>query len=186
MANKALPEQSVLLQLLRYEPETGKLFWRERGVEWFSAKTQNRSSSLCRLWNERYADKEAFTCMSYGYRTGSVLASNYKAQRIIWKMETGVDPDHIDHVNGTRSDNRLLNLRDVTITENAKNRKIPTNNKTGVIGVYRWAHGRNVYWVATSPEKTDTTYFHCVGQAIAARRAAEIKHGFHPNHGRAA
>jgi hypothetical protein len=185
MAQKALPEQSVLLQLLRYEPETGKLFWRDRGVEWFPAATQNRSSSLCRLWNERYAGKEAFTCVSDGYRTGAILSSNYKAQRIIWKMRTGAEPCQIDHVNGTRSDNRLENLRNVTMSENAKNRRIPANNRTGLIGVYRWSNGRNVYWVVTSPEKSSGNYFHCVGQAIAARKAVEAKLGFHPNHGRA-
>jgi len=30
MAAKALPSPEVLRQLLRYEPDTGKLFWRER------------------------------------------------------------------------------------------------------------------------------------------------------------
>lgn len=184
MANKALPEQSVLLQLLRYEPETGKLFWRERGVEWFPAKTPNRAASLCKLWNDRYAGAEAFTCLSDGYQTGSVLAYNYKAHRIIWKMETGCDPNQIDHVSGVRTDNRLANLRDVDHAENAKNRCRPTNNKSGMIGVYRWEQRGLVYWAVSTPQKKSDTYFHCWAQAIAARRAAETEHNFHPNHGR--
>lgn len=36
MATKPLPTPTELRQLLRYEPETGKLLWRERGPQWFS------------------------------------------------------------------------------------------------------------------------------------------------------
>ena len=35
MAVKALPSPEVLRQLLRYEPETGKLFWKERSALFF-------------------------------------------------------------------------------------------------------------------------------------------------------
>lgn len=90
-----------------------------------------------------------------------------------------------DHENGARSDNRLTNLQDVDIGGNARNRRRPSNNRSGVMGVFRWAHNGSVYWVATSPSKKSGVYFHCFGQAIKARKAAEKQHGFHPNHGRA-
>lgn len=186
MAAKALPSQEVLRQLLDYNPATGVLTWREREVGMFPAKTPARSAALCRLWNARYSGQEALTCLSDGYRTGAISGTNYKAHRVIWKMESGRDPDHIDHINGDRTDNRLANLRDVTLTDNARNRKVSTANKSGIMGVYRWAHNGHVYWVATYPEKKSGVYFHCLGQAILARKEAERRLGFHENHGRAA
>ncbi len=184
MATKPLPSQEVLRQLLDYNPDTGALTWRERGPEWFTAKSPARRASLCRLWNQRYAGTPAFTCISEGYMTGSVNKANYKAHRVAWKLTHGTDPDQIDHINGVRTDNRLENLRDVTLAENTRNRRRPTNNKSGMIGVHRWAHDGIVYWVATSPRKAQSTYHHCIGQAIKARRVAEIECGFHENHGR--
>lgn len=45
----------------------------------------------------------------------------FPAHRIIWKMETGEDPDTIDHINGKRADNRMENMRNVTHKENLQN-----------------------------------------------------------------
>lgn len=186
MAAKPIPPQSELLQLLRYEPDTGKLFWRERTVDMFPAKTPRRSQCLCALWNSRYAGQEAFTCISDGYKTGSIFGQNYKAHRVIWKMVHNEEPPEIDHEFGVRSDNRLAMLKGVTQAENAKNRRLPANNTTGVVGVHKWNHnGTNEYWVATvGPHKQG--YFHSFDEAVAARQTAERENGFHPNHGRAA
>jgi hypothetical protein len=187
MANKALPEQSVLLQLLRYEPETGKLFWRERGVEWFEGSAARSASHIGNLWNVRYAGREAFTAVNgNGYFSGHILGSSAVAHRIIWKLVHGYDPDQIDHINGSRIDNRVPNLREVSAAENTQNQKRRDDNTTGMTGIYRYAHERkHMMWLVRIGSK-HIGYFDCIGQAIAARRAAEIKHGFHPNHGRAA
>lgn len=183
MASKALPAQDVLLQLLRYDPDTGKLFWHERGAEWFVAKSPARAAALCRLWNERYAETEAFSHVSDGYKVGAVFGANYKAHRIIWKMQTGEDADQIDHINGDRVDNRWINLRNVSSSENSRNKRFKYAGL--VVGVHRWAHNGSVYWVSKVPSQK-ATYHKCFGKAVVARRAAEKAHGFHENHGRAA
>lgn len=185
MAVKALPARDVLHQLLSYDPETGKLFWKERPVEMFPAKTEARSRCLCALWNSRYANAEAFTFVDDGYRNGCIAGSRYRAHRVVWKMMTGDDPDQIDHINGDREDNRFCNLRDVSLAENSRNRRIPKNNKSGVIGVYHWQQDGIEYWVATVGRKR-ALYFKEFDEAVAARKAAEIEYGFHENHGRAA
>lgn len=178
MAAKPLPPQSVLLQLLRYEPETGELFWKERGPEWID------DLRIRNTWNARYAGKPALNSInSDGYRIGSICGSNYKAQRVIWKMVTGDDPDQIDHENRVRTDNRFKNLRDVSLGENNKNRSLPANNKSGVIGVYLWDHNGFQYWAANLGGKKNG-YFKTFDEAVCARRAAEVQHGFHPTHGR--
>lgn len=187
MAAKALPEQSVLLQLLRYEPETGKLFWRERGVEWFEDSVSRSAAHIMALWNARYAHKEAFTSETQdGYRSGHLLGEGARAHRVIWKMQTGDDPDQVDHVDGVRHNNRWPNLRDVPWGDNAKNHKKRHDNTSGIVGIYRYSHERkNMKWLVRAGPK-HIGYFDCIGQAIKARRAAELEHNFHPNHGRTA
>jgi hypothetical protein len=58
------------------------------------------------------------------------------AHRIAWLLYYGKWPkDQIDHINGDKSDNRIVNLREATNSQNGKNLKLSINNKTGVTGV---------------------------------------------------
>lgn len=181
MAAKDLPDPELLRKLLRYEPETGKLFWRERPREMFSDERCGKT------WNTRYAGKESFTANSSdGYRSGSVLSKPYLAHRIIWAIvHDEWPPEQIDHINGNRMDNRIENLRAVSHAENAKNQRPTRNNAAGVMGV-QWAK-REKAWRAriwTDGANKHLGYFGCIGAAAMARCIAERKHGFHPNHGR--
>lgn len=116
---KVTPE--ILRQLLRYEPETGKLFWLERGPKWFSDKPVGQQHNA-NAWNAKYAGKEAFTSVGFnGYRQGSVFRQGMNLHRVAWAIHHGEWPDHIDHINRDRLDNRICNLRSVTKAENAKN-----------------------------------------------------------------
>lgn len=95
----------------------------------------------------------------------------------------GVDPDDIDHINGDPSDNRLENLRNVSHEVNGRNLARRKNNTSGVTGVSR--HGSK--WVARICPSRRTIYigiFDSFDDAVAARRAAEVKYGYHPNRGR--
>jgi hypothetical protein len=75
---KALPSPEVLRQLLRYEPETGKLFWLPRSEHWFRATSGRSAIHACANWNARYAEREAFTSVDQnGYRVGTVLNVHY-------------------------------------------------------------------------------------------------------------
>lgn len=189
MANKTLPEQPVLLQLLRYEPETGKLFWRERGIEWFDDSATRPAAHICSLWNVRYSGSPAIGCTSGGgarggYCEGTILGHRFKAHRVIWKLMTGQEPEQVDHINGIRADNRWANLRDVVWDENAKNHKRRADNTTGITGIYRYTHERkHMKWLVKIGGR-HVGFFDCWAQAIKARRAAEQEHNFHPNHGR--
>jgi len=53
--------------------------------------------------------------------------------RLIMKASPG---DIVDHINRDTFDNRRINLRLVSLSENVRNSKIPTNNKSGTKGVY--------------------------------------------------
>ncbi len=148
MTKKPLPSPETLRQLLRYEPETGKLFWKERGPEWFDDCDMDASWAM-RAWNARNADKEAFTSDSgTGYRVGSIRGRIYKAHRVIWAMNYGAWPiDDLDHINLKKSDNRIENLRDANASENASNRSLDAKNTSGFKGV-SW-HKQRLKWYAT-------------------------------------
>ena len=107
--------------------------------------------------------------------------------RVVWEEANGPIPDgmEVDHINGDTKDNRLENLRIVTHSDNLKNTKIRTDNKTGVVGV-RWDKWRSKWAVQiTSQGKMKplgryTDFF----EAVCARMSANNRYGFHPNHGR--
>jgi len=101
-------------------------------------------------------------------------------------MATGAwPPDQIDHVNGVRTDNRIENLRSVTHAENGRNQAIPRNNTSGVMGVARRTRGKKWHaQIKVGGKQIHLGSFDDKDEAIAARAAADIEHGFHENHGR--
>lgn len=180
---KELPDQSFLLSLLSYDPSTGVLTWKRRDEDF--AKFAGWSGSTLTIWNTKFAGKTAKRSLRNGYIGITILGQRYFAHRIIWKMVTGLDPDHIDHFNGQTSDNRFENLSDVSALENQRNRKLNSNNRTGQCGVH-WCR-TNKKWTArirVSGESRMLGRFSDFSEAVHARKRAERETGFSPNHGR--
>ena len=96
-------EKDLLNSLFRYQD--GALFWRKSG-------------------SGRNTDKEAGYIERDGYRRIMLNRKHIPSHRIIYSMFHGdiADSLHIDHINGKRSDNRIENIRVVTIQENHFNR----------------------------------------------------------------
>lgn len=122
---KQLPPQNALNRLLRYDGGTGALFWMPRSPEIMETNDPRGKEWAARAWNAVNAGKEALNCVNRGYRHGKINGVHYLAHRVIWKMVYGADPDTIDHINGKRSDNRIVNLRDCTNAENCRNYEKP-------------------------------------------------------------
>ena len=150
MAGKPLPSPEVLRQLLRYEPDTGKLFWRERGPERFLPARNGSPLEQAARWNKRFSGKEAFTSTdSLGYRQSAMMIGGdrfqLRAHRVIWAMLTGAWPnDMVDHTNGDKQDNRARNLRAASASQNQSNRR-PKGGSSKYIGV---SAGKNGMWMA--------------------------------------
>ncbi|ARC38619.1 HNH endonuclease [Paracoccus yeei] len=144
------------------------------------------SEAVASAWNVQFAGKPALIInRSDGYLSGSIFDKRFLAHRVVWAMKYGEWPkDQIDHINGNRSDNRISNLRDVPNIENGKNLGLPSNNTSGVRGVYFSTLRKK--WVVQigSHEKRKTIgSFHDFEDAVAARRKAEKQFGYHSNHG---
>lgn len=93
-----------ILLTVKYDPETGNFTriaaGRGRGVV---------GESMTRLH-------------SMGYLSVSVLGKKFLAHRLAWFYMTGKWPDsEIDHINRCRTDNRWVNLRGATPSENKQN-----------------------------------------------------------------
>lgn len=59
---------------------------------------------------------------SRGYVDIRIDAKKYKAHRLAWLYVHGRWPEKlIDHINGVKTDNRLINLREASAAENAMN-----------------------------------------------------------------
>lgn len=182
MAKKALPSPELLRQLLGYDPETGRLWWKPRPVEMFSSMGSWRS------WHSRCMGIEAFTAVrDSGYLVGNVFGQNLRAHRVIWAMVHGSWPEmDIDHINGDRRDNRLCNLRSVTRSENLKNLSMRTDNTSGFMGVMMVRKtGKWRAFIEVGGSSKSLGEYASIADAIEARKSAEMRYGFHQNHGKA-
>lgn len=120
---KPLPSQEELHKLLRYEPSTGALYWRERSP----------TTKANRIFNKTFVGRPAgYLQKRYGYIIVEIFVVHYKAHRVIWKMMTGTDPrEWIDHIDQDRSNNRWENLREATQAQNQYNAKRSPRNTSG-------------------------------------------------------
>lgn len=155
--------------LLTYNEYTGEIRWKNKPCK-------NRP---------QYVGKVAGTINNVnGYMQIKIDGELYLAHRVAWLLNNKEMPnDQIDHLNHCRLDNRVENLRVVDYAENARNQTTPSNCTSGCIGVTQrgdsWkvsitVNGKRI-GLGTHKDKAD---------AIAARKSAERKYGFHKNHGK--
>jgi hypothetical protein len=115
--NNAVSREEVLA-LLCYDPVTGLFTHRVKGHRRAVGQVTGRLDTK-------------------GYVRIRLLGYEFKAHRLAWLITYGCWPNaEIDHINGCPSDNRIMNLRDVSVAENGWNRKkAMRNNKSGLLGV---------------------------------------------------
>lgn len=142
MAKTDLPTPEVLRQLLRYDPNTGKLFWLPRPISMFPNVRSGK------IWNTKNAHKEAFKVEDpRGYRRGQVLDQKVWAHRVAFALHHGYWADgDVDHINGDKGDNRAENLRDTTRSQNLQNQAARKGSTSIFLGV-SWSKSSRA-WVA--------------------------------------
>jgi len=165
---KRLPPIEELRRLFDYDPETGVV---TRKV------TVGRRAKK----GDVVGNKDAL-----GYLHVEFNGKKLKLHRVCYALYHGRDPYPMqcDHINHDRADNRICNLRLVTHQENARNQKKRKTNTSGHCGVHFKKERQK--WqarICTNKKERHLGYFTNKAEAIAARKAAEIKYGFHENHG---
>lgn len=122
---KTLPPLERVRELLQYDPITGIFKWRvDRGG--------------CK------AGDVAGTKGTSDYVNIYIEGRGYRAHILAWGLMTGEWPDYeIDHANRDKLDNRWLNLREATRSENNANTRRPRHNKSGLKGVSRYRAGES-------------------------------------------
>ncbi len=183
--HKDLPPPELLRKVLRHEPETGKLFWMPRTPDMFNTGKRDVEKS-CKIWNSCWSGAEALKSPAHGYFIGSIFGKIKYAHRVIWAIHYGSWPSgQIDHINGDGMDNLLVNLRDVSMQDNNRNKRINVNNTSGHLGVV-WNKSGAVWHsrIKVLGKFVHLGSFHRKEDAIDARKSAEAEYGFHKNHGR--
>lgn len=143
---------------------------------------------MANVWNAQFADKPAFARVDHstGYHRSTIFNLNVYAHRVAWAMHHGEWPSGcIDHINGVRTDNRIENMRDVERIQNHMNMTRSRRNKSGVTGVFWYSRAKVWHaYISDNGKRVHLGSFSDKSDAIAARKAAEVKYGYHPNHGR--
>lgn len=109
-----------------------------------------------------------------------------KMHRFIWEHANGPIPKgyEVDHINGVRSDNRIVNLRLVTHKQNMENRhRARTDNISGEKGVqWKERDGKFQAIIGHQGKKISLGYFLTVDEArIAYVEAAKKFHTHNPS-----
>jgi hypothetical protein len=154
-------------EVLDYDPETGLLKWNE------CAHHTVRGKIAGSVNKDGYVDLRCKGKRMYGHRVAWLLTHKE------WPKK------HIDHINGIKTDNRIVNLRVVTNQQNRKNMKRHKGNSSGVTGVY-WSNRAKKWqaYICVNYKQIYLGVFKYLVDAETARKEAEIEYGFHKNHGR--
>lgn len=170
-----------IAEVIRMDAASGLLFWKDRPRAMFRRECDYRN------WNANKADSEAMISLDHeGYKSGEILGQRHLAHRVVWALAHGSWPEKtIDHIDGDKTNNRIGNLRDVTNEVNNRNKRKRSGNPASVMGVCQRGESRWIAYIYAG-RRIHLGSFSDFTDAVAARKSAEIRHGYHINHGQPA
>lgn len=182
MANR-MPTHEEALRLFAYDADRGVLIWRERPVADFRAGKYS-AHRIAAAWNKKNAGTLAGTLQPTGHRYIQVGGKKRIAHGLIWLYVHGEWPSGpIDHEFGVHAGDHVEKLRIASQSENMKNQKLHSVNTSGFNGV-NWQKNRWRSRIKADGKCIHLGFFKDKADAIKARIEANVKYGFHENHGR--
>jgi hypothetical protein len=158
-------DAALLHDFFRADFENGIIYWKPRPPESLHLKT----------WNTRFAGKPVTRENSQGVIQVAITINGVKymsvAHRVLWAMKNGAWPGrdvHIDHIQRVASLNKIRGLRVATPTQNAQNKGVYKNSKSGFKGVSFYERYGN--WTAKITINKRTVH---LGYFSSPRLAAE-------------
>ena len=124
--------QADVLEFFQYED--GKLFWKKRSA------------------NRTVVGSQISFVENTGYIRVRFKGKHYGIHQIIFLMHYGYIPEHVDHVDGEKLNNKIENLRAATKSENALNKKVRCDSASGIKNVH-WYEPLKKWRVAVSINK---------------------------------
>lgn len=156
---------------LDYDPETGLFTWLVSSAVRVEPGDRAGSKHSKGYWHIRIK--------------GRLVYAHHLAWNTLHPDDLLLPGEEIDHVNHIRDDNRGVNLVKKKHLANGRNKSKAINNTSGATGVY-WNKKAGSWRAAI---RVDDILLHLgvfpsFDDAVSARKAAEIKYGFHENHGK--
>ena len=175
-----------LSDIFTYDPETGIVRHNpDRPADTF------KTGKGFNFWVAKYSNKPSGYMMGTGYLMTcfTLRGMEYKElnHRLALYLSGVIVPNGmcVDHVDGDRLNNKLSNLRVVTVQNNIRNSRLSSNSTSSVMGLC-W-HKRAKKWQVSIMVDRKSIYlglYEDKDEAIKVRKEAEVKYGFHANHGR--
>lgn len=159
-----MPARAVIIDWLHYSPSTGQFIWMKEPT---IAQDRHTEAGTTR--------KSGYVFI--GFNDFGIIA----AHRLAWVYMHGAIPDgmEVDHIDGNPSNNALDNLRLATSSQQKMNKRVQSNNRSGLKGAYYHACHKGKKWrsqIKVGPKLIFLGYFHTAEEAHAAYGAAALQH----------
>ncbi|WP_051160648.1 HNH endonuclease signature motif containing protein [Bradyrhizobium japonicum] len=164
MKIRELPSQSLLREHFDYNPETGVFTWKK-----------------VHYTNPHLLGKPA-GALNRGYiMIGAPGHAQMGAHRLAWIYMHGptIGGGEIDHIDGNPTNNAIANLRLATSRQQKQNKRVQSNNRSGLKGAYYHAAHKGKKWrsqIKVGEKLIFLGYFHTAEEAHAAYAQAAIEH----------
>jgi len=154
--------QELVQYLFNYNAETGILSWKNPP-------------------NNRIKKGPIFSKSISGYYNVNIYRKKYQLHRIVWLYVHGYFPENgLDHIDRNKLNNKITNLREVSVQCNARNVGLRVQNISNVTGVSFEVD--RIKWRATIKVNNKNCYLGRYSdyiEAVATRLAAEQCLGWH-------
>jgi hypothetical protein len=149
-----------LVRLLNYDHDTGVFTWKvdiSRRIK---------------------AGMKAGTISSNGYLKIKLNGKAYRAHHLAWLVCKNEFPQQeIDHINGDKLDNRIINLRLATRSQNNSNMLLRADNSSGYKGVsWQMPNRKWVARISLNRKRITLGFFDSKEDAAEAYRLASIQY----------